>query len=293
MDLTRTIFGCALVASLAAAVGCGPSPNGVPASTPVSAPTSPPRPTAHASAPERTVGPARAAWWVPPQGATWHIQYTGTIDVTHRVDVYNLDGEDTNRATVQTLRSRGVRTVCYINAGAWENWRLDKSAFPASVLGKAMDGWPGERWLDIRRLDVLMPIMKERMATCRDKGFDAVDADNVMGFQEDTGFRLTAADQLTYNRSLASAAHSLRLGFGLKNDVSQITQLLPVIDFATNEECVTWHECGAYSPLRRAGKAVFHIEYDGPLASVCASRPAWFSTQVKRLELGPERGACR
>ena len=45
--------------------------------------------------------------------------------------------------------------VCYIDAGTWENWRPDRQRFPDSVLGRA-NGWPGERWLDIRRIDVLV-----------------------------------------------------------------------------------------------------------------------------------------
>jgi hypothetical protein len=44
-----------------------------------------------------------------------------------------------------------------VNAGAWERFRRDKD-FPDSVLGRALDGWPGERWVDIRRMGVLAPI---------------------------------------------------------------------------------------------------------------------------------------
>jgi hypothetical protein len=33
--------------------------------------------------------------------------------------------------------------------------------------GRTLDGWPAERWLDIRRIDVLRPIMAARMDVCR------------------------------------------------------------------------------------------------------------------------------
>jgi hypothetical protein len=233
-----------------------------------------------------------SGWWVPAQRSSWQIQYSGTLDPTLPVSVYDLDGADTPASSVAQLAARGVRTLCYINAGAWENWRADRGSFPTSVLGNDMSGWAGERWLDIRRVDVLIPLMRARMQTCRDKGFDAVDADNVMGFQERTGFSLTAADQLAYNRALASTAHNLGLGFGLKNDADQINALVADVDFAVNEECVAERSCSAYAPMLAAGKAVFNIEYAGSLASVCAIRPDGFSTLVKSLELTATRTAC-
>ena len=63
------------------------------------------------------------------------------------------------------------------------------------------NGWPGERWLDIRQLrGRSRPIMRARIATCaREKGFDAVELDNVDGYPNHTGFPLTGADQLRYN----------------------------------------------------------------------------------------------
>ena len=77
-----------------------------------------------------------------------------------------------------------------------ENWRLDAGSFPASVKGGS-NGWPGERWLDIRQLSVLEPIMDKRLAMCAAKGFDAVEPDNMDGWQNRTGFPLTAQDQLS------------------------------------------------------------------------------------------------
>ena len=61
--------------------------------------------------------------------------------------------------------------ICYIDVGTAENWRSDYSSFPASVMGSS-NGWPGERWLDIRQLAVLEPIMTARFQMCREKGFD-------------------------------------------------------------------------------------------------------------------------
>lgn len=120
------------------------------------------------------VSPAHAAGpkWVPEQGSSFQIQYSGRLDLSLPVDVYLLDGgEDTTAAQVAQLKARGVRTVCYINAGAYENWRSDKSKFPPrSVIGKPLDGWDGENWLDVNRIDVLLPIMSARMDVCARRG---------------------------------------------------------------------------------------------------------------------------
>ena len=65
------------------------------------------------------------------------------------------------------------------------------ASFPSAVLGAEVEGWPGERWLDIRRLDVLGPILKRRLDLCRRKGFDGVEPDNVDAYANDSGFPLS------------------------------------------------------------------------------------------------------
>ena len=66
------------------------------------------------------------------------------------------------------------------------------SASLTRLLGRP-NGWPGERWFDIRRLDVLGSIMRDRIENCRRKGFDAVEPDNVDGYANRTGFPLDCA----------------------------------------------------------------------------------------------------
>jgi hypothetical protein len=58
------------------------------------------------------------------------------------------------------------------------------------VIGDPYEGWPGERWLDIRRIDLLAPLIGQRLELCRIKGFDAVEPDNIDGYTNDTGFSL-------------------------------------------------------------------------------------------------------
>jgi hypothetical protein len=208
------------------------------------------------------------------------------------VAVYDIDGFDNGAAVVRELHDRGRRAICYVNVGAAEDFRPDFSLFPPAVLGRR-DGWPGERWLDIRRIDVLGPIMARRFDNCRAKGFDAVEPDLVDGYTETTGFPLTTADQLAYNRFIASLAHDRGMSVGLKNDVQQVPDLLADFDFAVNEQCAEYRECRLLTPFVRAGKAVLHVEYAMPRERFCAETKALgFSSLHKRLDLGPWRQPC-
>jgi hypothetical protein len=157
-----------------------------------------------------------------------------------------------------------------MDAGTWEDWRRDRQSFPESVLGRG-NGWPGERWLDVRRIDVLGPIMRARMSLCRTKGFEAVEPDNVDGFENETGFSISARDQLAYNRWIARAAHRLGLAVALKNDLDQVPSLARYFDFAIAEQCFEFRECDKLRPFTRRGKAVFDVEYALPRSRFCAT----------------------
>ena len=156
-------------------------------------------------------------------------------------------------ATVAALHAAGRKVACYFSAGSFEDWRPDAAQFPAAVKGGG-NGWPGERWLDIRRLDILMPIMEARLNLCKQKGFDSVDPDNVDGYTNTTGFPLTAADQLAYNASIANAAHARGLTVALKNDLNQIPQLVPYFDWALNEQCFAVRRVRAAHAVHRGGQ---------------------------------------
>lgn len=238
--------------------------------------------------------PAEAGtWWRPRAGLTWQWQLSGKLDRTVDAQVYDIDGQDASAADVAALKAAGRRVICYVNAGAFEQWRPDAGRFPKAVLGKNLDGWPGERWLDIRRWAELEPILAGRFDTCRAKGFDAVEPDNVDGYANRSGFKLTAADQLTFNRRLAALAHRRGLAIGLKNDVDQAAQLEPQFDFAVNEECAAYDECDKLSVFVAAGKPVFHVEYDKERGGFCPeTRRLGFSSLRKKPELDAWREPC-
>jgi hypothetical protein len=240
-----------------------------------------------------TVAAPADARWRPAVGIEWQWQLSGRLDLSVDVPVYDVDGFETRARTVERLHSLGRRAVCYISAGSWEEWRPDADRFPAEVIGRRLDGWPGERWLDIRRLGLLEPIMRDRIAMCARKGFDAVEPDNIDGYANESGFPLTGADQLRYNRRLARLAHEEGLSIALKNDPGHVDELVSRYDFAIVEQCFQYRECGRFTAFVDAGKPVFETEYSLPRSEFCAkAHELGFSAMKKRFSLGAWRRPC-
>jgi hypothetical protein len=214
------------------------------------------------------------------------------VDTSVNVQVYDIDAVENGADVVEELHRAGRKVICYVNTGAAEGFRPDSSRFPASLLGKG-NGWADERWLDIRQLDVLRPIMAARFDVCRAKGFDGVEADLVDNYAEDTGFPISEADQLAYNRMLAGLAHERGLSIGLKNDLGQVAELVGEFDFAVNEQCAEFAECNLLLPFIRVGKAVFHVEYNLPNDGFCAQTKALgLSSMRKNTQLDAARSPC-
>src|ERR1700730_1898821 len=199
--------------------------------------------------------------WAPPRHLTWYLQLQGTVNNSQPVAAYDIDGFDNSAAEVSTLHAQGKHVICCGGAGPYEPGRPDSSRFPPSSMGAAVQGWPGERWLDIRQLSTLEPIMSARCEMCREKGFDAVEPDNMDGYSNNTGFPLSAQQQLTYNEWVAGEAHSLGLAVFQKNDGEQTGQLQPHFDGALNEQCNQYSECASFQPYPAAAKPVLNAEY--------------------------------
>jgi hypothetical protein len=212
---------------------------------------------------------AAARWHPQPTTAAWQWQLQGKVDTSIEAGVYEVDGFEVPARTVARLHRLGRRVICYLDVGSWENYRPDAGRFPQAVLGRAYEGYPDERWLDVRRLDLLAPILRRRFDLCRRKGFDAVEPDNVAGYENKTGFPLTPDDQLRFNRWVAREVRRRGMAVALKNDPEQVGQLLGSFDFAVVEECFAYDECAKFSPFVAAGKRVLVAEYEEPLAAIC------------------------
>ena len=283
-----TLAALGLAALAAALVGCSANPG----ASRASGTATPGTPGSSAPAPSSSARPTGTAIWQPRPGLTWQWQLAGPVDTSVNAQVYDIDGTENSASVVAALHAAGRKVICYVNVGAYESFRPDAGRFPASMLGLS-NGWPGERWLDIRQLQALRPIIAARFKACADKGFDGIEADNVDGYANTTGFPLTAADQLAFNRMVAEIAHADGLAIGLKNDLDQIPQLVSAFDFAVNEQCAEYSECDALKPFIAAGKAVFHVEYTLQLNAFCAQTTALgLSSMRKNTSLDAARWPC-
>ncbi|HEX4482328.1 MAG TPA: endo alpha-1,4 polygalactosaminidase [Solirubrobacteraceae bacterium] len=215
-----------------------------------------------------SAGSAAAGWWTPPQRLTWFWQLQGTVNNDHAVAAYDIDGFETEASEVAALHAEGKRAICYIDVGTAENFRPDYSSFPKPVLGRS-NGWPGEKWLNIRQLGVIEPIMQARFRMCREKGFDAVEPDNIEAFANKSGFEITPQQQLTYNEWVAEAVHALGMAVLQKNDGEQTPQLQPYFDGALSEQCNQYRECADFEPYLAVGKPVLNAEYAKRDAKFC------------------------
>lgn len=239
----------------------------------------------------------KPAWWQPTAGQSWQIQLSDAeVNEILPVEVYDLDGFDTDRETVDRLHAQGIKAICYFSAGTWEDWRPDADHYPEEIIGNAWDEWEGERYLDIRRIDQLAPILEARMDMCAEKGFDAIDPDNIDSYGADTGFPLTEQDQIAFNTWIAEAAHERGLAAGQKNVPELTSALEPSFDFAVSEDCYDENWCADLDPYIAAGKPVFAIEYtdrDVDFAEMCAAfAESEFSGVLKHRELDAWARVC-
>lgn len=239
-------------------------------------------------------GPSKG-WWRPAAGLTWQWQLTGDPDLNLQTDVVDID-LDVSRSIVDHYHNQGTKVICYISVGSYENWRSDAGQFPAEVLGKDYEGWPGEKWLDIRRIDLLGPIMLARLDLCASKGFDGVEPDNMQIWDNDTGFPLSYADQLHYALWLAEEAHKRGLAIGQKNAPDQTRDLVDIFDFAITEDAFYDNWANDMLPYIQAGKPVFAAEYTdlpGDFPEFCRqSKKIGFSTILKNRDLDAWLETC-
>jgi len=144
--------------------------------------------------------------------------------------------------------------------------------------------------LDIRRVAELAPIMKARIQACKDKGFDAVEPDEMFGWSNNPGFPITYDDQLTYNKAVAGWAHAIGISVGMNSNIEQAHDLAPYFDWFLVEQCYQYFECtSAYNPadgktypgvqsFTSLNKAVWAAEYKRftatRWANICANSRA-------------------
>lgn len=206
--------------------------------------------------------------YIPNVTSSFHVQLDGEPDFSLPVDVMETDLYFTTPANVAQLHANGSYAIAYMNTGAWQPGMPDSGEYPPSVIGtKPMQGWHEERWLDIRQIAILRPIIHEKMQLAKDKGFDAVDPDNMDGYTNTDEFHLTKQDQIAFDKMVAEEAHSVGLAVMLKNSGDMMADLVNDFDGTVAEQAYKYNEAEIYQPMRDANKPVFVIEYNKPKKS--------------------------
>jgi hypothetical protein len=230
--------------------------------------------------------PGTRHWQPPPRTTAWQWQLQGKIDPDVRAWAYDVDGFETSKGDVRELHRHRRRAICYLDVGSWESYRPDADRFPAAAIGRAYPGFPDERWLDVSRFRLFAKPLEARIQMCARKRFDAVEPDNVAGWENETGFQITGADQLRFNRWIARQVHARGMAVALKNDPRQVDQLVGAFDFAIVEECFQYEECRFYKPFIDRNKAVFEAEYELEPSQFCdAALALGFSAIRKSYDL--------
>jgi hypothetical protein len=169
------------------------------------------------------------------------------------VDLYDLDGFLTTRSEVSAIKTSWPaatlshpKTACYLDL-AWEDYRPDAGSFPAQTLGLVYYGYPEERWVDFRQLDELKPMLDERISMCARKGFDAVELDDIDGFDppSTTGFHLTPGDAENYLAYAFNEVHKYGMTALWKNSPYLSSWGRQYTEGAVVEECYVSADCTA------------------------------------------------
>ena len=217
-------------------------------------------------APARCTRPHGRACWYPPhldsagRPMRWDWQIGRVTPLQRKraraVDIYDIDGFLTTRAEIRQIHDRWQastlahpKAVCYLDL-AWEDYRPDASPgvwFPPAAVGKVYFGFPQERWVDLRQLDRLKPMLDERISMCARKGFDAVELDDIDSFDppSTTGFHLTVGDAQNFLAWALNEVHARGMTALWKNAPGLAWWGVRYADGAVVEECYIYDECFA------------------------------------------------
>ena len=243
--------------------------------------------------------PALAA---PPPGVDWDWQLSEAIDPPEGIQAFDTDPDNVTRDQIMALNEAGVFTICYVSVGTMEDWRddaaqfSDPSLYPNPVVGKAYEEWPGEFFLDIRQ-PTLRYVMQKRFFECALKGFQAIEADNLDVYTNDSGFDLSIADTARYAAQLVTDAHAQGLEIGQKNTPELTNKLVGLFDFIVTEDCFVDGWCDQALPYIAAGKPVFNAEYTDTgvdfNAACIYGKENSISMILKDRDLNTGREVCR
>jgi uncharacterized repeat protein (TIGR01451 family) len=257
---------------------------------------------------------------LPPTGKVswdWQIGASGDSNVTvpAGVTLLDLDGFNISASKITSLKSQGIYTVCYIDAGSYEDGRPDSSLYPAYLKIYKDVQW-NEWFLDVQ--DVFRPVqpagtqlvnntwvdasgkplaspptagalallLKARLKMCADKGFDSLEPDNLQN-DENAGGKVSLQQQLDFNGWIADAAHEVGLAAFQKNGPDKILlkdstgkMMVEKFDAILNEECQQYTECAPLAEYVKRGKLALNTEYSQALN--CTTSNTYVINSIKK-----------
>lgn len=220
--------------------------------------------------------PAAASVALPPAGTGFDYQLGGSYGPAAGVGIVARD------RTAEAAKD--AYSICYINA--FQTQPGERDVWPESALLMGADGpvidpeWPDEILLDTSSSEqraAIAAIVTPWIRDCADRGYDAVEFDNLDSFTRSAGV-LSLDDNLALAATLVDAAHAAGLAAGQKNAAEYAEDLRREagFDFAVSEECAAFRECFAYRDVY--AEAVLDIEYTDalsrPFAEMCSDADA-------------------
>ena len=214
---------------------------------------------------------------VPPTGKVswdWQIGAGGDSNVVAPSGsvLLDVDGFNISQAKIASLKAQGIYTVCYLDVGSWEPGRPDSDQYPAYLKIQQDPDWPAEYFLDINDVwkpnSVLATILQNRFKMCADKGFDAIEPDNLQNDENVKGGKITTQQQIDFNGWVADNAHAYNLAVFQKNGPDKILlkdktgkMMVEKFDGILNEECQQFNECAPLAEYVKRGKLALNTEY--------------------------------
>ncbi|MHA7276730.1 endo alpha-1,4 polygalactosaminidase [Arthrobacter sp. Hz1] len=194
----------------------------------------------------------------------------------------------------------GIYSICYLNAfqtqpGKSSSWMTDGLVLNVDGEPLADPDWPDEYILDTgteANRVLIAERIGEGLGQCADRGFDAVELDNLDSYSRSAEL-LTLADNVELARALVLKGHNLGMLVGQKNAAEESPVLKEAgFDFAVAEQCIEFNECSAYTDVY--GTAVLGIEYpeQSGVADPCAAddRPAMTILRDRLLTVPGDTG---
>lgn len=179
---------------------------------------------------------------------------------------YQLSGDYSPAADVQVVTrdwfagtpEPGLYNICYVNA--FQTQPPDDDARPDTregwpeevVLPDEDPQWPGEFVIDLGTPQLRATaagFVQQMIDTCVQKGFDAIEFDNLDSYTRFDDLPFGQEEALDYAATITAAAHAANLAVAQKNTVELTRgQALQQVgfDFAVVEECAESTECAAY-----------------------------------------------